>query len=38
MTCSMSGVGQCWDNAMVESTFGRIKRELVHDETYATRD
>ena len=22
---------------MVESTFGRIKRELVHHETYATR-
>ncbi len=38
MTCSMSGVGQCWDNAVVESTFGQLKRELVHHETYATRD
>ena len=38
MTCSMSGVGQCWDNAVAESTFGQIKRELVHHETYATRD
>jgi len=38
MTCSMSGVGQCWDNAVVESTFGQIKRELVHHERYATRD
>ncbi len=37
-TCSMSGVGQCWDNAVVESTFGQIKREPVHHETYATRD
>ena len=38
ITGSMSGVGQCWDNAVVESTFGQIKRELVHHETYATRD
>ena len=38
LVCSMSGVGQCWDNAVVESTFGQIKRELVHHETYATRD
>ena len=37
-TCSMSGVGQCRDNAVVESTFGRIKRELVHHERYATRE
>ena len=37
-TCSMSGVGQCWDNAVVESTFGQLKRELVHHERYATRD
>ena len=37
MTCSMSGVGQCWDNAVVESTFGSLKRELVHHERYATR-
>jgi len=38
MTCSMSGVGQCWDNAVVESTFGSLKRELVHHESYATRE
>ena len=37
-TCSMSGVGQCWDNAVVESTLGQIKRELVHHEVYAARD
>lgn len=36
--CSMSGVGQCWDNAVVESTFGSLKRELVHHEDYATRE
>lgn len=38
LVCSMSGVGQCWDNAVVESTFGSLKRELVHHESYATRD
>jgi putative transposase len=38
MVGSMSGVGQCRDNAVVESTFGSLKRELVHDESYATRD
>ena len=35
---SMSGVGQCWDHAVIESTFGRMKVELVHHERYATRD
>lgn len=38
MVGSMSGVGQCWDNAVVESTFGSLKRELVHHERYTTRD
>jgi putative transposase len=36
--CSMSGVGQCWDNAPVESFFASLKRELVHDEKYTTRE
>jgi putative transposase len=36
--CSMSRVAQCWDNATVESFFASLKRELVHDERYATRD
>ena len=35
---SMSGVGPCWDNAVVESTVGRLKVELTHGEQYATRD
>jgi transposase InsO family protein len=34
----MRGVGQCWDNAPVESFFASLKRELVHDESYTTRD
>jgi putative transposase len=36
ITCSMSGVGQCWDNAPVESLFGRLKCEL-EVEVFATR-
>ena len=38
IVCSMSGVGQCWDNAPVESFFGSLKRELRPDEVFATRD
>ena len=34
--CSMSGVGQCWDNAPVENFFGRLKCELGV-EVFATR-
>ena len=33
---SMSGVGQCWDNAVVESFFGTLKTELVNAAEYAT--
>ena len=35
--CGMSRVAQCWDNAPVESFFGTLKKELVHDERYTTR-
>ena len=38
ITCSMSEVGQCWDNAPVESFFASLKRELVHSERYTTRE
>jgi putative transposase len=38
IVCSMSGVGQCWDNAPMESFFGRMKCELEPDEMFATRD
>ena len=38
ITCSMSGVGQCWDNAPVESFFGRLKCEIEPGEMFATRD
>jgi len=36
--CSMSGVGQCWDNAPMESFFASLKKELTHHEDYATRE
>ena len=35
--CSMSGKGQCWDNAPMESFFATLKKELVFDEDYHTR-
>ncbi len=35
--CSMSGVGQCWDNAPMESFFATLKKELTHHEAYETR-
>jgi len=37
ISCSMSGVAQCWDNAPVESFFASLKKELVHHERYTTR-
>jgi transposase InsO family protein len=37
IACSMSGKGQCWDNAPMESFFASLKKELVHDEDYHTR-
>ena len=38
ITCSMSGVAQCWDNAPVESFFASLKKELIHHERYTTRE
>jgi transposase InsO family protein len=35
---SMSGKGDCWDNAVMESFWGTLKTELVHQEHYATRE
>jgi putative transposase len=35
--CSMSGVGQCWDNAPMESFFASLKKELVHHEDFLSR-
>jgi len=38
LACSMSRPGDCWDNAVVESFFATLKRELVDDAAWATRD
>ena len=35
---SMSGKGDCWDNAPMESVNGTLKVECVHGETFATRE
>jgi putative transposase len=35
---SMSRKGNCYDNAVTESFFGTMKRELTHHERYATRE
>lgn len=36
--CSMSGAGNCYDNAVAESFFGTLKTELVYHERYRTRE
>jgi len=38
ITCSMSRRADCWDNAPMESFFASLKKELVHDEDYQTRE
>ena len=38
IACSMSGRGDCWDNAVMESFWATLKTELVHLREYATRD
>jgi len=38
MICSMSGKGNCWDNAPTESFFNSLKNERVHGTRYATRE
>jgi putative transposase len=35
---SMSRKGNCWDNAPMESFFGTLKTELVHQREYPERD
>ena len=37
IVCSMSRRGNCWDNAVVESFFATLKRELVQQERWPTR-
>lgn len=35
--CSMSRKGNCWDNAVSESFFATIKKELIHRFKFSTR-
>ena len=37
LVCSMSAVGSCADNALVEGFFGMLKRERVNRRQYMTR-
>jgi putative transposase len=38
ITVSMSGVGDCYDNAPTESFWGKLKTEMVHLDAFATRE
>jgi transposase InsO family protein len=37
IVCSMSRLGDCWDNAPMESFFASLKKELVHGAHFASR-
>jgi putative transposase len=37
MICSMSGKGNCYDNAVMESFFHTLKVELIYDDVFETR-
>ena len=37
LQCSMSRVGNCWDNAVVESLWASLKNELVFQRTFAMK-
>jgi transposase InsO family protein len=37
MEVSMSGKGNCYDNAPMESFWGTLKQELVHHSRYQSR-
>lgn len=38
MECSMSRKGDCWDNAVAESFFATLKRELIDGSCWRTRE
>ena len=37
MVCSMSRKGNCWDNAVAESFWATLKRELIEEREWETR-
>ncbi len=36
--CSMSRKGNCWDNAPMESFWGKLKQEWLNDQHFKTRE
>ena len=38
IVCSMSRKGDCWDNACMESFFGKLKNEHIRSRIYRSRD
>lgn len=38
LVCSMSGKGNCYDNAVAESFFHTLKVELIHGERFTSRE
>ena len=38
IVCSMSGKGDCWDNAVMESFFGSLKTEWLEGKKYTSRE
>jgi len=38
ITASMSRLGDCYDNAAIESFWATLKKELVHHQEYATKE
>ncbi len=37
LTCSMSRVGNCWDNAVMERVWAALKTELVYQRDFKTK-
>ncbi len=35
--CSMSRKGNCWDNAPMESFWGKLKQEWLNEQHFASR-
>ena len=38
MICSMSAKGRCYDNAVAESFFHSLKVEIVHGQSFKSRE
>lgn len=38
LICSMSGKGNCYDNAVAESFFHTLKAKLIHGQRFSSRE